>query len=117
MAGVGGVPSTATAVALNVTVTDTTAASYLSVYPAGGSQPTVSNLNWTRGETVPNLVIVPVGTGGQTTFYNDAGSADVIKGRRSGYHGLTSTAEGVPQCLVPCCGNKRLGHHFRTGGP
>lgn len=78
VAGVSGVPSTATAVTLNVTVTDTTAASYLSVYPAGGSQPTVSNLNWTRGETVPNLVIVPVGTGGQTTLYNDAGSADVI---------------------------------------
>lgn len=74
----GSVPADATAVALNVTVTDTTAAGYLSVYPAGGSQPVVSNLNWTAGATVPNLVIVPVGASGQVTFYNHTGQADVV---------------------------------------
>ncbi|MHB1526773.1 MAG: G1 family glutamic endopeptidase [Candidatus Dormibacteria bacterium] len=78
MAGVDGVPGTATAVALNVTVTDTTAASYLSVYPSGGGRPVVSNLNWAQGETVPNLVIVPVGTNGQASFYNYAGRTDVV---------------------------------------
>lgn len=78
VAGVDGVPGTATAVALNVTVTDTTAASYLSVYPAGGARPVVSNLNWASGETVPNLVIVPVGTSGQVSFYNYAGRTDVV---------------------------------------
>jgi len=74
----GTVPSGATAVALNVTVTDTTAASYLSVYPSGGSRPVVSNLNWVAGETVPNLVIVPVGASGQVTFYNHSGQTDVL---------------------------------------
>ena len=74
----GAVPSDATAVALNVTVTDTTAASYLSVYPSGGSRPVVSNLNWVAGETVPNLVIVPVGASGQVTFYNYSGQTDVL---------------------------------------
>ena len=74
----GAVPPNATAVALNVTVTDTSAASYLSVYPAGASRPLVSNLNWAATETVPNLVIVPVGTNGQVTFYNDLGRADVV---------------------------------------
>ncbi len=74
----GAVPSDATAVALNVTVTDTTNASYLSVYPAGEPQPLISNLNWSPGETVPNLVIVPVGSGGEVTFYNDQGRADVV---------------------------------------
>ncbi|MHB8322922.1 MAG: G1 family glutamic endopeptidase [Candidatus Dormibacteria bacterium] len=78
MAGVDGVPGTATAVALNVTVTGTTAASYLSVYPSGGARPVVSNLNWASGETVPNLVIVPVGTNGQASFYNYAGRTDVV---------------------------------------
>ena len=76
--GVDGVPVTATAVALNVTVTDTSAAGYLSVYPAGGTRPVVSNLNWVTRETVPNLVIVPVGTNGQTSFYNYAGQTDVV---------------------------------------
>ena len=76
--GADGVPSTATAVALDVTVTDATAASYLSVYPVGGTQPLVSNLNWAPGETVPNLVIVPVGSGGQVNLYNHAGVVDVV---------------------------------------
>ena len=74
----GSVPATATAVALNVTVTDTTAAGYLSVYPAGLSQPVISNLNWIRGETVANLVIVPVGGGGRVDFYNAAGGTDLV---------------------------------------
>lgn len=74
----GSVPTNATAVALNVTVANTTAASYLSVYPAGGSRPVVSNLNWTQGNTVPNLVIVPVGASGQVTIYNYTGTAEVV---------------------------------------
>lgn len=76
--GAGGVPDTATAVALNVTVTDATASSYLSVYPVGATQPLVSNLNWAPGETVPNLVIVPVGSGGQVNLYNHSGLVDVV---------------------------------------
>jgi hypothetical protein len=74
----GSVPAGATAVALNVSVTDTTASSYLSVYPAGETRPLLSNLNWVAGETVPNLVIVAVGVGGQVTFYNDQGSTDLV---------------------------------------
>ncbi|MGB6770719.1 MAG: hypothetical protein WBF51_01760 [Candidatus Dormiibacterota bacterium] len=75
---VGSVPADATAVALNVTATDTTAASYLTVYPAGGTRPLVSNVNWAAGQTVPNLVIVQVGAGGAITFYNALGRTDVL---------------------------------------
>jgi hypothetical protein len=79
ISGQGGVPSTAvTAVAINVTVTNTTTNSYLTVYPTGVPLPTASNLNWVAGETVPNLVHVQLGTGGQVTVFNFAGSADVI---------------------------------------
>jgi hypothetical protein len=78
VAGGDGVPADATAVALNVTVTNTSDAGYLSVYPAGGPQPNVSNLNWTTGETVANSVIVPVGTDDQVTIYNHTGSTDVV---------------------------------------
>lgn len=76
--GENSVPTDATAVALNVTVTDTTEASFLTVFPAGEPLPVASNLNWTPGVTVPDLVIVPVGTGGQVTFYNAQGSVDVV---------------------------------------
>ncbi len=80
--GAGGAPAGAIGVVLNATVTDTTAGSYLSVWPAGLTQPTVSSLNWGPGETVPNFVGVAVlsagGTAGQLAIYNDGGAADVL---------------------------------------
>jgi hypothetical protein len=80
--GAGGVPATGvSAVELNVTATDTTAASYFTVYPrptSGTAMPNASNLNWARGEVVANRVIVPVGLDGQVSIYNFAGSADAV---------------------------------------
>ena len=79
VAGAGGVPTTGVAAAvMNVTATDTTAPSYLSVYPAGESSPGTSNLNWSAGSTVANRVLVPLGSGGQITVYNDQGKVDVV---------------------------------------
>ena len=65
VAGVGAVPANATAVVMNVTVTNPTAASWLRVSPTGTPPPLTSNLNFTAGQTVPNLVVVRVGTRGQ----------------------------------------------------
>jgi YVTN family beta-propeller protein len=77
--GVDGVPTTGvTAVVLNVTATEQTASSYVTVYPAGETRPTASNLNFTAGETIPNLVTVPVGADGDVDFYNNAGSTDLV---------------------------------------
>jgi hypothetical protein len=77
--GVGGIPANGvTAVVLNTTVTDTTSAGFLTVFPTGAGLPVASNLNWMAGVTVPNRVIVPVGTGGKVSFYNGLGSADLI---------------------------------------
>jgi HYDIN/CFA65/VesB family protein len=76
--GTGPVPSNATAVVLNVTVTNTTASSFLTIYPTGVARPTASNLNWVKGQTVPNLVEVGVGAGGFVSVYNAAGTTDVI---------------------------------------
>jgi hypothetical protein len=79
VAGNGGVPSIPpTAVVLNVTVTGTTAASYLTVWPDGARRPLASDLNWVAGQTVPNLVIVKLGGNGMVDVYNLAGSTDVI---------------------------------------
>ncbi|MGX1471378.1 UNVERIFIED_CONTAM: hypothetical protein RKD50_000186 [Streptomyces canus] len=76
--GVDGVPSSGvTAVVLNVTVTGPTAGSYLTVYPHGRPLPAVSNLNFTTGETISNLVVVPV-VDGRVTFANHAGDVHVV---------------------------------------
>lgn len=76
--GVGGVPSDATSVVLNVTVVDPTAASHLTVWPHGAAMPTASNLNFAAGATVPNLVMAKVGSQGQVSIANNTGSTHVV---------------------------------------
>jgi subtilisin family serine protease len=71
--GRGGVPATGvSAVVLNVTATDTAGGGFATVYPTGSAQPNASNLNWTTGRTVANLVVVKLGTGGQVRIRNYA---------------------------------------------
>ncbi len=76
--GVSGVPASADAVVLNVTVTETTASSFLTIWPAGQTRPTVSSLNWTQGRTIPNAVTVKLGAGGKISIFNLFGKVDVI---------------------------------------
>jgi hypothetical protein len=95
-----GAPAGATAVVLNVTVTDTTAPSYLTVYPAGSSRPVASNLNWVAGETIPNLVTVQVGTGSAISIFNGAGSTDVVVDLE-GYFAAPSGTAGGEVALAP----------------
>lgn len=63
--------------ALNVTAVNPTAASYLTLYPAGAVRPPTWNLNLTRSQILPDLVIVAVGADRKATFYNRAGTVDV----------------------------------------
>jgi predicted outer membrane repeat protein len=65
------IPANATAVVLNVTAVAATAAGFVTVFPCGTTQPTVSNLNLTAGQTVPNAVITKIGTGGKICLYTN----------------------------------------------
>ncbi len=77
--GRGNVPASGvSAVVMNVTVTEPTAPSVLTVWPAGESVPKASNLNYVAGQTVPNLVVVKVGTGGKVNLRNVSGSTHVV---------------------------------------
>ena len=78
VAGLAGVPGDAMMVALNVTVTEPTASGFLTVYPTGAPRPTASNLNFTPGRTVPNLVNARLGSGGRIDLFNLAGNSQVI---------------------------------------
>ncbi|MEQ1698705.1 MAG: hypothetical protein ABMA25_01280 [Ilumatobacteraceae bacterium] len=60
--------------AVNVTAISPTANGFLTIFPAGSTQPTASNLNTAAGRTVPNMVIVPVGAGGAISVFNSGGS-------------------------------------------
>src|SRR5438552_2014162 len=65
-------------VALNVTVTNPTAPSFLTAYPSGTPRPNASNLNFVPGQTVANRVIVPLGTSGQISLFNFQGSTNLV---------------------------------------
>ncbi|MGI8697576.1 MAG: TolB family protein [Mycobacteriales bacterium] len=71
------VPAGATAVVLNVTGITPTAATYLKLYPAGGSVPTVSNLNLGTGQIRANTATVKLGTGSSFVLANRFGTINV----------------------------------------
>ena len=72
------VPSDATAVVLNVTVTATTASTDVRAYPSGSPVSGASALNAGAGQTVPNLVTAALGSNGAVTLRNSAGSVHLI---------------------------------------
>ena len=78
VAGVGGVPPNATAVIVNVTGTQSTIGSFLTVFPTGQAVPVTSSLNLDMGDPAPNLVMMKVGQGGQISIANARGTAHVI---------------------------------------
>jgi hypothetical protein len=76
--GQGGVPTGATAVVSNVAVTDSNAGSVMIIYPTDAARPLASDLNWPTAATIPNLVVVKIGTDGQVAFYNAVGSTNFV---------------------------------------
>ncbi|GAA2793674.1 hypothetical protein [Streptomyces showdoensis] len=68
---------TTTSVALHVTATNPTAGTFVSAYDGSLGRSTASNLNVAAGRTVSNLVVVPVDHG-KVTFYNHAGTVDLV---------------------------------------
>jgi hypothetical protein len=98
--GRGGVPATGvSAVLLNVTAVNPSDAGYLTVYPKlprGAATPNnfdavwddqssfvpgypdSSNINFTPGDVIPNVVLAPVGAGGKVRLNNFTGTVDVV---------------------------------------
>jgi len=85
--GSGGIPTTGvSAVVINIAVTEPTAPGYLTAWAEGTPRPGTSNLNFVPGQTVPNLVIVPVSpTTGKIQLYNSAGNTHIV-GDITGYY-------------------------------
>jgi hypothetical protein len=86
VAGVDGVDSHATAVALNITAIGATAPTYITAWPDGVAKPTASNLNVNNSLPVPNFAIVTIAPlpDGKIDFYNNAGNVNLV-GDIAGY--------------------------------
>ncbi len=109
VAGIGGVPATGsgvTAVVLNVTAANGTAASYFTVYPdgqlkPGQPKPPTSSLNFAAGQNVANLVTVALPTDGKVDVYNANGTADLIVDVEGYYAPEATTGTGLYNALTP----------------
>lgn len=78
--GRGGVPTTAVdSVIVNVTATNTRTGGFVTAYPTGDARPLASNLNYSTGVTIPNLVAVKLGSNGKVSLYNGSpGTTDLV---------------------------------------
>jgi hypothetical protein len=72
------VPADATAVALNVTMTETKDGGYATVWPCGTTRPEASNVNFTAGATVANGVIAPIGADGSVCVFTSANAHLIV---------------------------------------
>lgn len=89
-----GIPASATAVAMNVTIVNPTAQSNLRLFPGDVvTPPLVSNLNWLPGQSpTPNKVDVKLSTSGTIKLLNLNGTVNVI-GDVVGYYTNSSLVE------------------------
>ena len=111
VAGVGQIPTNATAVALNFTATDETVGGHLTVYPAGNTVPATSTLDYGKNQNIANTAIVTVGQNGEIELDNaSTGTADFIADA-SGY--FTATKTDGYQSLGPV---RLLDTRTSTGG-
>src|SRR5450631_3961076 len=104
--GRGGVPGPGltSAVVLNVTATAPTAGGFVTVYQDGDGKtlPTASNLNFVKGQIVPNLVVAPVGSNGKVALYNGStGTVHLIVDVSGYYLAGVPTVAGAFGSLAP----------------
>jgi hypothetical protein len=77
IAGQCGFPSTATAAALNVTMTAASAPGFLTLFPVGSPQPLVSGINYAPGQTRANNAVAPLGPSGALNVFVGQATGDV----------------------------------------
>jgi hypothetical protein len=95
-----GVPSTAAAYSINVTVVPRAGLGYLTVWPTGVTQPNASTLN-SDGRVKANAAIVPAGAGGAISVYA-TDTTDVVLDINGYFVPATSTTALAFYPLTPC---------------
>ena len=95
-----GVPSTAAAYSLNVTVVPRAGLGYLTVWPTGVAQPVVSTLN-SDGRVKANAAIVPAGTSGAISVYA-TDTTDLVLDINGYFVPSTNTSALAFYPLTPC---------------
>ncbi len=110
-----GIPATAKAYAMNVTVVPQGPLSFLTLWPAGQDRPLVSTLNSFAGDVVANAAIVSAGAGGGVSVYVTH-PTDVILDV-NGYFDSASPSGHAFYTASPCRVADTRGQTGLFGGP
>lgn len=100
IAGSCGVPASAVAVSVNLTVVPTGPLGYITMWPAGATQPFVSTTNSLDGTIRSNNAIVPTGTGGAVSVFATNTTEVVID--VNGYYAPPATGGLNFFSVAPC---------------
>jgi alpha-tubulin suppressor-like RCC1 family protein len=89
-------PPTSTGVVLNITGVDATAATFVTAWAAGGTQPNASTLNLSPGQTVPNAAAVAFRQDRTIQLFNNSGNVHLV----ADLAGVFAVVE--PACTTDC---------------
>ena len=117
IAGADSIPSGVSAVAVHVTVTDTTSGGWIAAEADGAGTPTTSSLNYGKGQTISNTVIVPVAANGKIELYNGgaSGSVDLIADV-AGFFSASSSDGYLPLASHRAWDSRVVGGGLTPGG-
>lgn len=99
VAGVGPIPGAATAAVLNVAAVTPATGGFLTVYPSGPSWPLSSTVNFAAGQTVPNLAVVALGTGGRASVITSSTTQLVVDVQ--GWYAPATGSAGLYRAISP----------------
>jgi sugar lactone lactonase YvrE len=95
------IPTSATAMVINVTAVGPTASSFITLFPADVALPNASNLNFIAGQApTPNLVTVSLSAAGAIKIFNESGAVNVIGDVAGYYQPDNGTANAGTACTV-----------------
>ena len=117
IAGADSIPSGVSAVAVHVTVVDTTGNGWIAAEADGAGTPSTSILNYLKGQTVSNTVIVPVAADGKIELYNGGGSTSVdLLADVTGYFSTTAADGYFPVTPYRAQDTRTTGEKLTAGG-
>jgi hypothetical protein len=87
-------PMESTAISANITVTDGSTASFLTIFPTGKQLPKSSNINWKDKSAVANQMTVALGDDHSINLFNSVGRVDVIVDLQGYYIPASASGSG-----------------------
>jgi hypothetical protein len=95
------IPPGSSAVVLNLTVTAPGAPGFVTIYPTGSGLPNASSINVdAAGQTIANLVTVPIGINGAVDIFSQP-SADLIADIQGYYTPMATATAGLFRPVTP----------------